>query len=42
MCNWLRIYITSFMSFNYVNIYACKYISMKVLELASGIPYALG
>ena len=27
------------MRFNYVNIYACEYISMNVLELASCIPY---
>ena len=27
---------------NYVNIYACGYISMNVLGLASCIPYALG
>ena len=26
----------------YVNIYACEYISMNVLGLASCIPYALG
>ena len=26
----------------YIYIYACKYIGMNVLELASCIPYALG
>ena len=32
---------TLFMLFTYVNIYACEYISMNVLGLASCIPYAL-
>ena len=34
--------ITCFVWINYVNIYACEYISMNVLGLASCIPYALG
>ena len=34
--------ITCFVWINYVNKYACEYISINVLGLASCIPYALG
>ena len=41
-CELILVYLIVLIYINYVNIYACEYISMNVLELASCITYALG